>query len=113
MDEADLQAIGEVKQQSTRHRRRPRGQAIGRAEDKLCTERTQFRLSESYVLATSTKGQVAPVSGGLEFNGRHSTFGAGDPLVAIDYHQVPKLAKVVALKIKRSYQRCASHANAR
>jgi hypothetical protein len=53
MDEADLQAFGEVEQhpnsawahmcwQAARH-------VIGRAENKLCTERTQFRLSESCV----------------------------------------------------------------
>ncbi len=100
---------------STRHRRifarRPRGQPIGRAENKLCTERTQFRLSESYVPATSTKGQVAPVSAGLEFIGRHSSFGARDALVTINYHQAPKMAKVGAFEIKRCHQRCANHAN--
>ena len=63
MDEADLQAFGEFQQ----HLNSPIGAHVlpgrararnwPRAENKLCAERTQF--SESYVLATSTKGQVA------------------------------------------------------
>ena len=49
----------------------------------------------------------------LESFGREPTFGAGDALIAVKYHQAPKLAAIAALKIKRCHQRGAHHADAR
>ena len=115
MDEADCKQSAKFRNTLTRHRRTcagsPRGHAIGRAENKLCTERTQIRLTESYVAATSTKGQVAPVSGGSEFIGRHPTFGTGNSLVAIERYQAFESATAATLKINRCQQRCADHAD--
>ena len=117
MDDADLQFLVKSSKTSTRHRRtcagKPRASTSSAAlEGNDVQNEPNFRARKACSKRPRrAKGET--LSNGLEFIGRHPTFGAGDALIAIKYHQPPKFAKVAALKIKRCHQRCADHADPR